>query len=211
MIVKKPSNNSFSNIAFIIFTSVLLIGALTIRIDNISFANTYPSESDTIKMTLKEFGQYQNIKPNYIINTLRINGIIVENIEQSINEISNKNKILPNVILKLIENSSDDKTPIAEEKNNKKPILLSPQNTQKKANKGRGDGLGKSYGQMTLEDLCSNLNVSIKDAKKNLKDKGIIISNSNIELRDIAAKYNTRPRDIVEIIQIKPNRFFKFW
>ncbi|MGA1869103.1 MAG: hypothetical protein ACMUJM_11235 [bacterium] len=162
------------------------------------------------RMSIQEFAETIHMNPDDMINTLKRNGMRVKDAHQLINDVAMNNEVPPEVIYDIMvryadtfkNNPSDNPSePSIDSKSDAKTF-------QKKKNKQK-DGLGKGYGQQTIEEVCRTLNIPIEKAEKRLKAKGIV-ANRTTELRDIAGKYNVRPRDIVDIIKTKQKRFFWF-
>jgi len=157
------------------------------------------------KMSVRDFAEHNKIDTEKIINILKMNGIRVKDANQPINSIAVKNQVLPNVIYEIMMslNNAGSDSPSTSVSTSGSDSRASDKKKNKK------DGLGRGYGQKTIKDVCRDLNIPIKKAEKRLKAKGIVGDNTT-ELRDIAAKYKLRPRDIVDIIKTKKKGFFGF-
>ncbi|MGA1825478.1 MAG: hypothetical protein ACMUIP_12535 [bacterium] len=160
---------------------------------------------DYERMSVREFAEHKKIDPLKIIDSLKINGIRVKNADHSIEYIATENQMLPKDIYEIMMSATitDGNRP------DSNGAASKPDSGAYSKRKNKKDGLGKGYGQKTLQDICNDLNIPLEKAQKRLKAKGIVADNT-AELRDIAAKYNVRPRDIVDIIKTKKKWFFGF-
>ena len=122
-------------------------------------------------LTLKEFCKKMGIDYEKAKEVLSKRGInFLEN--ETLKEIAIKNNTTPAKIYEMIKNLQRKKTMFI---------------------------LGSGIGKMSLSEFCKKHNISIKEAIKKLRQKGIN-AKENETLREIAFKNNLTPLDIAQII-----------
>ena len=106
------------------------------------------------------------------LEILRQQEIRVENDSQSIQSIAEENKVSPSDIYRMLT-GTDYSGP-------------SPS--------------GKGYGQLTLQQVAQDLNISVNRALEILKEQGITTTKET-SIRGIVQQYGKRPFEIVEMLK----------
>lgn len=123
-------------------------------------------------LTISQFAKTINISVDDMLEKLMGKNLKISKGDITIKELAELNKISPNKIWNILKN------PEAIENSS--------------LSEGRG------FGRKTLEDVCTQNNIGMEIALKNLKAEGIN-ANGNEKLKDIAMRHNLLPIDIANI------------
>jgi len=128
-------------------------------------------------MSLQEFSATIQIPPDQALSALKSKGYAVKNVHQTLGEIAKENRTSPDKLYEAIKSGG-----------------LKP--TVPKTIKGSG------LGRKTLETICSEKGISLKQALSRLKQKGIDAKPGD-KLNAVASKYEKTPVELFNIIKGK--------
>jgi hypothetical protein len=139
------------------------------------------------ELSLKVFARKMNIDLDRALTELKAKGIVVKDINNSLDEIAKFNRTNP-MNLYMVIKQFEQKAQYANR------ASYTPENVEEQF---AGTGLGRK----TLSQVCENTGVDIMRAKERLNENSIEIK-ENETLREASDRYHLNPIDIMQVILV---------
>lgn len=152
------------------FTTVLNFGE-SVK-DSWATQHNEPPVPHAEDLTIEELAQTVNKQVSNLMSNLAANGIDA-NKNQIIKEVAERYGTTPSTLYELMR--------------------------LQKNNSGNSNMQGKGYGRMTLQEICSRLQIDTDQALQRLKEAGIFAQEYE-SIKNLATDNNMRPNDLVNII-----------
>lgn len=143
-----------------------------------SAPTTEPPIPHAEEQTITKFAQTINLPKEKLLQSLESKGVKVDSDSISIGELSKKNNMTPSELYKIVSESSGKTIEAPKE--------------------------GRGWGRKTIEQICSEMNLSTEEGIARLKAKGISAEQDE-KLKDIASRNNTTPVEIANLITNSSN------
>ncbi len=138
-----------------------------------SAPTTEPPIPHAEEQTITKFAQTINLPKEKLLQSLKSKGVKVDSDSISIGELSKKNNMTPSELYKIVTESGGK-------------IIEAPKE-------------GRGWGRKTIEQICSELNLSTSEGLARLKAKGISAEQDE-KLKDVASRNNTTQVEIANLI-----------